>query len=103
MRVPVQDPPEKTCDSCRRRRHAAEAPGHLGVDAEARILWDKLADALEAVPADPRRLRGLQRFVLNGEAPFGALLGKLRERALAKAAGAAPFSGISSSSRLEEA
>jgi aminoglycoside phosphotransferase (APT) family kinase protein len=61
--------------------YEAEAPGRLGVGAEARILWDKLADALEALPEDAGRLRELQRFVLTAEAPFGALLPTLRESA----------------------
>ena len=42
--------------------YESEAPGRLGNQVEARIIWDKLGYVLEAWP-DTRLLIGLRRFL----------------------------------------
>ena len=48
--------------------YETQAPGLLGDAPGARIVWDKLGLALEALPEDPRPLEELSRFVHAGEA-----------------------------------
>jgi aminoglycoside phosphotransferase (APT) family kinase protein len=48
--------------------YETQAPGLLGDAPGARIVWDKLGLALEALPEDPRPLEELRRFVHAGEA-----------------------------------
>ena len=58
--------------------YETQAPGLLGDAPGARIVWDKLGLALEALQEDPRPLEELRRFVHAGEARWRpALLGML--------------------------
>jgi aminoglycoside phosphotransferase (APT) family kinase protein len=47
--------------------YETQAPGLLGDAPGARIVWDKLGLALEALPEDARPLEELRRFVHAGE------------------------------------
>lgn len=44
-----------------------EAPGFLGDNAEARMIWDRLGYALTALPDDPRLLLELRRFLRTSD------------------------------------